>query len=243
MALRLAGEDPGAQEHIASVSYVPGLASSGDLEPGTRLVTATAKPGTADYAANLTVPAPPSPLRVLRLGLRLQVAIDGFGGSPQATQLAYAVHVNGVERLTGAWAASGAQPAAVDLLEGQFTLGAPTAVGVYLWVDQGNATVSAVEAWLGVGTAATAAAGVLRVEHRGLLALAAKLMRQGTGTPTLRLAQHQVVWLPVLHVTGPGGVLQAPAVAADRPVLSALGTVATDLNYVETMTLAWRSAP
>ena len=239
MALRLAGEEISVQEVVETITYVPDLASSGDLEPATRTITATAKPGVADYSADLTLPAPSDPrLRVLRLGLRLQVTIDSFGGVPAATQLSYAVHVNGTERLTGTWTATGDGLAAVDLTEGQFDLGTANTIAVYLWVDQGEAVVSLAQAWLAVGTCNTSYTEIVKMSHRGLAAATVYVQLVGTGTPTTLFGQQ--TWHALAQSTGVGH-LPLPSFVANDPVVACNGTVGADLNYVLAVTITLRS--
>lgn len=176
----------GAQEVLKAIRYNPGLQDSGDLEPATKTITATSKQAVSDYSTNLAVPAPPAELTVLRLGLRLQVTIDSFGGSPVATRLNYSIEVNGVERGTGHWTSAGAQFAGIDLLSGQFNLGIANAIRIYLWVDQGNAVVSLCQVWLGVGTAATGGhASFLRLTHTGFFQCSVTIARRGTGAASL----------------------------------------------------------
>jgi hypothetical protein len=110
----------------------------------TKTISATTKQASPDYTANFTVSSPPGKLTVGRLGLRLQVTIDSFGGTPAATQLSYSVEVNGVERAAASWTATGAQLAVTDLPVGQFNLGAANQIKVYLWVNQGQAVVGQV---------------------------------------------------------------------------------------------------
>lgn len=242
MALRLAGEESGVQERIESFFYSPSVQDSGDLEAGTKTITATAKPGTPDYTASLTIPASPSSkLSVLRLGLRLQVTIDGFGGTPQATQLSYSVEVNGVERQTGAWTATGAQYAVVDLTSGQFNMGTPNEIKVYLWVNQGQAVVSLCQVMMAVGSVSTSQTMVLKLVHMGLLALSVRLRRLGTGTPDIVLTINTGNALSYGTVSGNDSWFSVPAFVGADDVLSLLGTVATDLNYIAYMSVNFRS--
>lgn len=189
MALKLAGE-AGVGESLEQLVYSPGLPNSGDLEPATRTITAVAKPALADYTTSLTIVAPADPrIQVLRAGLRLGVTIDSFGGVPAATRLNYAVEVNGVQRLTGFWTAVGAQFAVMDLTPGQFNLGTANSIGVFLWVDQGNAVVSLCQVWLGVGSTGTTPRTVATVSHNGFMAFYVQVSGAGTGFPTITVGQ------------------------------------------------------
>lgn len=235
MSLNLVGEGVLEERHEL-LSYSPGLQDSGDLEPGTHSVTAASKQATPDYTANLTIAAPSARLTVKRLGLRLQVTIDSFGGAPQATQLSYSVEVNGVQRATGNWTATGAQYAVVDLLQGQFNLGTANEAKVYLWVDQGNAVVSLCQVWLAVGTTDTAAPhSCLALAHAGLFTALFEAMRQGTGSPTMRLLPEDATdIIAKVYATTTGHSSQgqvSAALAAGGVWVSGQGSVSTDLNY------------
>jgi hypothetical protein len=190
--LRLAGEGVIA-EKVERITYQPGLQDSGDLEVGTKSIAATAKQAAADYETALAVAAPADArLEVLRLVIRLAVTIDGFGGAPPATQLSYAVEVNGVERLTGSWSTTGSQAAAVDLTPGQFLLGAGNGIKVYLWVNRGEATLSRCQLWLGVGSCSNVGWGqaLLSLRHNGLLRLASFFAQVGGGSMTVAAVGH-----------------------------------------------------
>ena len=56
--LGLVGNAGPAASVVEEAVYDPGLQQSGDLESGTRAVTATTMGGAADYTTALTVPAP-----------------------------------------------------------------------------------------------------------------------------------------------------------------------------------------
>lgn len=244
MALRLAGEAASLEEAVSTIVYLPGTPGSGDLEPSTRSISATSRPPTPDYTASLVIPAPPDPrLVVLRSALRLQVTIDSFGGSPAASQLSYAVSVNETERLTGAFTATGSQYATTDLPQGQFQLGTPNQVAVHLWVNQGNATVSAVQLWLVIGSRATSASTsgpLLEVRHRGLLSLVAVVRSIGTSTPTLMFTHPSLQEFELARMSGQWNRLQVPCALADNHILAAFGTSSSDVHYVSHLLVCLR---
>ncbi|HLC30381.1 MAG TPA: hypothetical protein VJM51_06345, partial [Dehalococcoidia bacterium] len=96
-------------------------------------------------------------------------------------QLNYAVAVNGVERLTGAWTATGAKYAVVDLTSGQFNLGSANTIQVYLWVDAGDAVVSLCQVWLAPGSTSTDYFGqeCLSLAHKGSMSAGIRLSAVG----------------------------------------------------------------
>lgn len=244
MALRLAGEDTGIQERVESIAYSIGLQDSGDLEATTKTITATTKPATPDYTSTLTIPAvPDNRLEVLRTAIRVQIDIDSFGSTPVATKLFCTVEVNGVEKLSAVeFTAVGANLAAVDLTAG-FNLGSANTLEVFLWVDQGEVVVSLAQLWMTVGTTLTSGRPtVLKIRHSGLLALASRLKRVGTGTPILQLCPAATAWVTFAEASGFNGILKAPAfVCISGSLIVCYGTVTTDLNYVENIYLHFRS--
>jgi len=198
MALKLAGEETGIQEKTKLIRYRPCLQDSGDLEAATKTITAALKPVTPDYTVNLTTEAPPdSRLKVKRLGQRLLITIDSFGGTPAATRLCYSVKVNGTERATGEFTSTGDKVKAWTLTEGQFNLGSANTLEVFLWVDQGSAVVSACQLWQAVGTTGVgydhlAAGTALIMAHNGVIVPQAVLRVVGTGTPNLVVCNKDV---------------------------------------------------
>lgn len=235
------------QEKIESITYQPNLQDSGDLEASTKTITATSKQGSPDYTASLTIPAPPdSRLTVTQLGLRGNIHIDSFAGSPAATKLYCAVECNGVEKVSAVelTSAGGDSFFAVDITA-DFNVGAANELKVYLWVDQGNAVISVCQLWLAVGSCNTPEWDVqnsLQLAYCGQVLTAFSCSRVGTGTPSARLYQE-------------GGSPAAPeqvisginptegSVFVNTPGLewAVAGTVDTDLNYIWIMTIVLRS--
>lgn len=243
MSLRLAGEEI-SLEKVEYLAYNPGLQDSGDLEAATRTITATAKQATQDYLANLTTPAPTdSRIAVKRLALRLQVTIDSFNAG--AAQLNFSVEVNGAERITGSWSATGAQYAGADLVVGtQLNLGTANQLKVYLWVNAGNAVVSLCQLWQAVGhygDGATAGVEQLQVTHRGLAHLHtfyAALVGSGTGTMRFTLLPNRTINGATEYDITSGARLVLMAGAHNFGVHS---TVATDLTYFRNFYILLRS--
>ncbi|HXG41202.1 MAG TPA: hypothetical protein VNL95_00530 [Dehalococcoidia bacterium] len=239
MALRLLGDGVG-QRATGTIVYIPALADSGDMEPGTRPITATARPASPDYSASLTIAAPPDPrLSVLRAGVRARVTVVAFGGSPAATVLFYVLRVNGSDRLSGSWTATGNQTVAEDLLPGAFNLGSPNLVELFLWVDRGQVDINLAQFWLAVGSKqpSSAPGGVLQVRHQGLMSLVAQVDVAGSGSPTIALAPPQQPSLEMAVTQGVGVRLRVPCLLADNCQLFVGGSAATDLNYLRGLVL------
>jgi hypothetical protein len=243
MTLSLVGAAARTVEAVDHIVYTPGLADSGDLEAGTKSVTATSQQGTPDYSADLTVPAPSDGrVQVERLALRGLVHIDSFGGAPAATKLFYTLKVNGVAKVTGGELTSAAADNLFALdVTADFLLGSPNDVDLHLWVDQGDAIVSVAQLWLAVGAVTTGEpARALLIGHHGLLSLTAVIERVGSGSPTITLTPPSTGWYVFASASGTNGRLQLPAfVCRDNP-LRLSGTVATDLNYLSALYLNLR---
>ncbi|RJO62672.1 MAG: hypothetical protein C4542_02755 [Dehalococcoidia bacterium] len=176
------------QERVEVLAYTPDIQNSGDLEAATKTVTATAKPGAADYSASLTIPAP-SDARwlVKRAGVRLQITVDSI----PAGHFYGSLYVNGVERKTFDLTGTGDKPVVQDLTEGQFNIGTANSFGVYLWVDAGQAVVSLCQVWQAVGSTDTGFSFpfCLQLLHKGFAQWMIETNRIGTGTGDLRIGQ------------------------------------------------------
>lgn len=154
--LKLAGETDIGLEKIETISYSPQLQDSGDLEGATKSITATAKPGTADYSTSQTLAASPDARLVVNtVGLRMELDIDSFGAG--TTQLNFSIEVGGVEVLTGSFGSAGAgKLTGVNLSPTQFPLGSANTIGVFLWADHADgAVISKCELWVAIGTYGT----------------------------------------------------------------------------------------
>ncbi|MDO8688796.1 MAG: hypothetical protein Q7R39_02075 [Dehalococcoidia bacterium] len=166
------------------ILYLPGLKDSGDIEAGTKTITAVAKPGSPDYTTSLTTDAPSDArLAVTQMAARLQLTID----SMTAGHLYGELHVNGVNRKTFDFTSTGAKLAAIDLSAGQFNVGSANTLEVYLWVDSGNAVVSLCQLWQAVGQQRTIGPfACLEIHHSGFLQLGFWADRLGSGAITVR---------------------------------------------------------
>jgi hypothetical protein len=230
------------QGKISGIIYTPWFQDSGNLETGTRTITATTKPGSADYSASLTMQnADDGRLMVRRLCQRLNLHIDSFGGAPAATRLYYSVAVNGVERASGEFTAAGADnPIAWDLTEGQFNLGSANVITVYLWVDRGNAVISVAQIWQGVGTCTIWWSSFpLEISHTGLVQVSANFTRIGNGTTSSHL-------MALGSLASMSESLQADAssklsIVSGSFAIRLKGTVTTDLNYISNINIELQS--
>lgn len=226
---------------VEAIAYAPGLQDSGDLEAATKSITATSEPGVADYSASLTITAPTSSkLAVNRICARLQVTIDSFGGG--GTTLNYRIKRAGTSIGTGTLstgASTGAKYIAYDITSGTLT-GAAT-YEVFLWVDAGNCVVSVAEVWAAIGSCnASSQQLALTLTHSGLMTPSANLRRVGSGTPELYIYSSDATLLtsPFRQKSISGHLAQLDAMAAivvSNSIVSVMGSVATDLNYVNNL--------
>ncbi len=239
--LRLVGEGagPGGQAGpsgpVQSLYYAPGVANSGDLEPGTKAITNTSRPASPQYSTTLVVPAPPQGIAVLRLCLRLWFNI----ASNSSDYAFYSVVANGTEVLSSStsYNATGQQGNAVDLTLSPLVLGSPNQIDIYFWCFNGNGyNLDGVRCFLGVGSRRTYTSlegAALRVDWQGWASVTALLKREGSGTPYLHLAPAADFRLWWQRVSGDGACLEVPAVLADGLLLVCYGTYDRDLNYIE----------
>ncbi|HEX77495.1 MAG TPA: hypothetical protein G4O03_03665 [Dehalococcoidia bacterium] len=233
MALRLAGEPNGVQEEIECIAYENLLKDSGDLETGTKTITATSKQATPDYTWSPTLPAAPDGLSVLRAVVRSLFTID----SMTAGTLNISIEVNGIERISDTATAPGDKISAVDLSSGQFNLGSATQIDVYLWVDSGDAVISVCNLWLTPGTCnASTPQEIMRATKSGLITFLAQARRVGTGTPYARLRLYSsscnIEAADLLQANGHATWLVEPLFLSQEGFSYWIyGTVATDANY------------
>lgn len=171
-------------EQVEQITYAPDVQTSGDMEAATSTISATSEPGAADYSDELTLAAPSdSRLVVLRIGIRLQVTVDSWGGG--GTTLNYRIKRGGASIVTGtltAASATGALYAVTDVTTGTLT-GAAT-YDVYLWVDAGSCVISLAQLWAGVGMTDGATSGetCLRLDYYGAVKVSHYVIRIGSGT-------------------------------------------------------------
>ena len=249
MALKLAGEEIGIQEIIDGITYAPGLKDSGDLEAGTKTITATSEAsgvGNADYSKALTLPKPSDArLVVKRIAARLAVTIDSFD---TATHLYCRVYVDAQDanhrlfdedwdgtgaKLDAVDTHSGAKSTIFDLLKG----GAEHTFYFFFWVNQANnAVISLVQLWEAVGSCTTRALSYL-IKHSGFMQLVGSTGRVGTGTSSCFLMPTAAD----IGVSFNSNKVSDIHLVVTRMEAKVGGTVATDLNYAAYVNVALRS--
>jgi hypothetical protein len=159
------------QEKIECITYTPGLQESGDLEAATKNITAIAEPGNPDYITSLLVPTPDDDrLKVLRLGVRLQITVDSWSGG--GSVLNYRIKRNAVSIGTGTLTSEGGTGAlytAHDVTEPAGALTGPGNYEIYLWVNTGSCVISEARVWGGVGTTSSSfSVSVIEINYTGI---------------------------------------------------------------------------
>lgn len=242
------------QEKIESVSYQPGLQDSGDLEAGTKTVTATAEAtgvANADYSAALTLLQPSDTrITVHRIAARLALTID----SMTAGQLNCRVYVDNQDaqrRLFDiSWTTTGAKLTAVDTHSGNlatiFSLlkdGVAHVFYFFFWVNTGNAVISLCQLWEAVGSCLTIAACFyaypLVVRHIGFMGGYFFLKVLGTGASKGRWGIDSSAHY-IQELTGGQENLLPTSVVHDS-YFSMGSAVATDITYIDQTVLILRS--
>jgi hypothetical protein len=244
-------------ERIETLSYTPGLQDSGDLEAGTRSITATSEAsgiGNADYSTALTLPSPDDArLEVKRIAARLAVTIDSFD---TATHLYCRVYVDAQDAghllFDEDWDSTGAKLDAVDTLTGTketiFNLlkdGGEHTFYFFFWVNQANnAVVSLVQLWETVGSCSTVPTSeVYRLNFSGFMSLAGLLYRAGTGTPSARILPVGSSYHTFKGISGASGTVSWEILSFlnNGHRINVYGSVATDINYHANLYLTIRS--
>ena len=246
MSVKVGGYGP----QVKFVNFQPKVQDSTDLEAGTKTITATTIPGTADYSKALTLPSPSAAwVEVLRIAARLNVVrdsgtsanlyctvtVDSAGGS--TNKLFDGVDVQAVA-LQVAELTSGA---IFDLLKD----GASHTFYFFFWVDAGDSVISLVQLWEGVGTSdATSKVNILKVKGRGSLTWLGFKVRIGSGAVSAQwrfLEPDETVGSFSADSGGLDGGKVGSMDIDGGIVFEMSGTVATDLNYLRDIFVVLRS--
>ena len=240
--------DTPSKEKIEVLLYQPGLQDSGDLEPATKTITATAEAsGLANvtYTASLTLPKPSDDrLVVKRICARLQVTIDTIAGGD--TDLYCRVYVDAQDtahRLFDLdWTSAGIKLLAVDTHSGALAMifnilkdGANHTFYFFFWKAGTGAgiTISLVQLWEGVGSCSISEPyPAIDILHQGFISMCGYISRIGTGTPIFNLLSVYSNWFELYYTSGLDQHIRIPLVLVYNNSLSTKGSVASDLNYV-----------
>jgi hypothetical protein len=210
---------------------------SGDLESATKTITATAEAsglGSADYSKAMTLTAGPSDARLVvnQIAARLNAHIDSLNAG--AAHLYCRVYIDAQDanhRLldvdcTVAAADNFKLGTAIATLLALLQDNASHTYYFFFWVDAGNAVISACQLWVGVAGRGTGTEKLLTLSFTGDVNFIFQIDREGTGTPSL-LCYHP-------NIGNRNTVKQTDYTIFSSGIVYfyALGTVATDLNYL-----------
>jgi hypothetical protein len=181
------------QEKVEAISYTPTVKDTGDLEAGTNTITATSRQGTADYNKVLTLAVPDDArLIIKRIAARLDITRD----SGTSNNLYCTVSVDSPDGsaniLFNGVDVQAANLQATDLTTGDvfdlLTDGAAHTFYFFFWVDSGDAVISKVQMYYGIGVNTGGQPNAyFQIAHTGLLSLQAYLTRKGSASGVFRL--------------------------------------------------------
>lgn len=235
------------QERIETLSYTCPLQDSGDLEAGTNTITATSEAsgiGSADYNDSLTLPKPDDArLTVKRIVSRFQVTIDSMTAGHLYCRV-YVDQQDAEHRLFDEdWTADGEKLGVVDTHSGNkaavYNLlkdGLAHTFYFFFWVDSGNAVISIVELWEGVGQGGTSYnQNSLEIDHVGLISIGCPVNKVGTGSVSARIGPSASVGSYIADASGTTAHLGVEVALVNNHAIAIKSTVATDLVYLSSI--------
>ena len=235
------------QGKIEIASYSPGIQDSGDLEAGTNTITATSEAsgiGSADYNDSLTLPKPDDArLTVKRIASRFQVTIDSMTAGHLYCRV-YVDQQDAEHRLFDEdWTADGEKLGVVDTHSGNkaavYNLlkdGLAHTFYFFFWVDSGNAVISIVELWEGVGQGGTSYnQNSLEIDHVGLISIGCPVNKVGTGSVSARIGPSASVGSYIADASGTTAHLGVEFALVNNHAIAIKSTVATDLVYLSSI--------
>jgi hypothetical protein len=177
--------------YYETYTYAPGLQDTGDLESSTKTISATSEPGTADYTSSLTLPIPTdSRLQIVRIGTRSSIVSDSLNAGCTSLRCRIYVDTQDANHLLHDITIASATTTLTtqDLLTGTkdtiYALlkdGNAHSFKFFFWVNSGNAVISLVELFEGVGnTGASNTTAILKLVFMGLVTAGFDLRRNGS---------------------------------------------------------------
>ncbi len=256
-----------AIKNIEQIIYNPGLPDSGDLEPATRVITATSEANglaNADYSVSLTLPIPEDSRLVLEaLACQIQVAIDSLGAANRLNCRLYIdaqdndhllIDVQGLTwnstgtKITGDTFSLANKPSIFNLLKD----GLAHTFHFFFWANNSSGpTISLVRLFERLGNYGTSGGKILSLNFKGEVQISGFLGRVGTGNPTLDIYQNTTdKSLSILSTTtasggiaviGESGQKENRFLCADTLAIYLTGSVSSDLNYIKAINFTLRS--
>lgn len=246
--LKLAGEFEVGREKIESIVLEFGAPNTGDLEAGTKTISATTEAsgvGNADYSSSKTLPKPSDVrLEVKRICARLAVTIDSTNGGFALQCRVYVDAQDADHRLFDVtWDnITGQYFEVIDLTSGTiFDLlsdGSAHTFYFFFWSQYGGHIISQVQLWEGVGTYSTSRQLVLQLSHEGFCYIYVRALQIGSGSGQYTLFfKDQSLQRYKADTSNDGRDL---LLIKDIDI-KLKGTVATDLNYIDGVAINLRS--
>jgi len=247
------------EEFLETIYYAPGLRDSGDLEPATKLITATSEASglvNADYSASLTLPkSPDARLVVTRVATRLKIEGSVLGSpylrcrvyidAQDADHMVFDVTVG-----TSTSFFAGAHFTTGTVFE-LITDGEAHTFYFFLWDPNYSAgvneyTVSLARLWEWVGVYGTTLRECLSLNHDGFVVLSGTVSRWGTGTAYLYVyPSGRDIDVRYLGLGGTDIVISTARVVhwvnKGACVFALNSTVATDITYFRAIHFVLRS--
>ena len=251
MTTTINGEELQISEKIESITYNPGLQDSGDLEAGTHTIVPTARPAiaSAQYSHSLTLPEPDDArLVVKRIASRLNVNIAGLGTAAHV-YCSVRVDVDDAdhELFNEDWTSIGDKLDAVDIhainKAAIFNLlkdGAAHTFYFLFWADVASqATIDLVQLWEVIGSCSLTYnfPEVLRINHSGFASMYVSVAKVGTGNRNARIVFPETTCF-IYNASSEFGLA---SVLLNNHAIALSGSVATDLYYLNTISIALRS--
>ena len=247
------------QEKIETIFYSPGLQDSQDLEPATKTITALAEAtglANADYSKALTLPKPADTRLVVKnIATKLAVTIDSMTAGHLYCRV-YADVQDANHRLYNKdWTAAAATESVFNVNTGTiFDLlsdGVAHTFYFFFWVDAGNAVLSLVQFWEGVGLAG-GPDYCLEIIHKGLTQFSFYCICLGAGDHTWQCAEiteggnwtSGIVWTrSATNETwsAPNNVASPLVMSGGKLTILARTSIATQFAYLSGMNLVLRS--
>jgi len=240
------------QEKIETISYAPLVQNTNDLEAATKTITAIAEAtgvGNADYNKVLTLAKPADArMEVKRTTSRLAVTIDSMTAGTLFCRVYVDAQATSNRLFDLSWTAAGAELSAVDTcstaLATIFNLqkdGSAHTFYFFFWVDAGNAVISLVQLWEGVGSHTASPGNIcLNLNFAGLCTLAIYITVNGTGTPYGYVYIKQTNYVAHMAISGHTATGHLHFLNNHNDIGMA-GTVSTDLNNIYRIEVNLRS--
>jgi len=246
-----------------TIAYSPGLKDTTDLEAATKTITATEEAtgtGNADYSAALTLTAPSDTrMAIKRIATRLSVTIDSDDGTHDLKCRVYVDEQDANHMLFDlSYTSTGNQLSVQDCLTGTketiFNLlkdGNAHTFYFFFWSPGEHAPVISVcQLWEAVGSSSITWGIVeaLRITHTGFLQVSGYFQRTGSGNGTIAIVPEvsggTSIGHRVISTTSVATMISStPIQLVGKTDIGLLfgGSVATDINWIETIHVTLRS--